>query len=383
MADSVTWEREDHTKAKHELLLAFFNKWVSIHSEHFAGRGGGVVRIYDGFAGPGVYTGGEPGSPLILLRALCTHPRLHERWQSVRYELHFVEKDPDRAAMLEQELKELEAEMRAAQGWSENVQWSVTCGNYEENVPEPVPGLSALFLFIDPFGYSHAPMTLTKDLIQQPRSDTLIFLPLSFVHRFADREGQDDALDRFFGTPDWRQIPNGHDRPGKLLALFQDQLRSAGLEWTLPFRLMPEDRRNAYWIVGASGHPAGFASIKEAFWAVDPVNGQGFAAHRSAPAGQGAFLFDDHSPSGPDTAELLQGLRKEFGGRAFTVEKAIEFTKRSRFLDTHLKKATLAAAERAGELEVQRPEGARQFKEGRGIIMRFPATSEKETNICS
>jgi three-Cys-motif partner protein len=102
-AEPVTWEREDHTKAKHDLLLAFFNKWVSIHSEHFAKRGAGLVRIYDGFAGPGVYSGGESGSPLILMRALCTNPNLHKRWQAVRYELHFVEKDSARAAMLQRQ----------------------------------------------------------------------------------------------------------------------------------------------------------------------------------------------------------------------------------------------------------------------------------------
>jgi hypothetical protein len=54
--DEVLWKRDAHTKAKHELLLAFFNKWVSIHSSYFASQlGGGLVRIYDGFAGPGVY----------------------------------------------------------------------------------------------------------------------------------------------------------------------------------------------------------------------------------------------------------------------------------------------------------------------------------------
>ena len=119
--EPVTWEREEHTKAKHELLLAFFNKWVSIHSEHFAKRGGGLVRIYDGFAGPGVYSGGESGSPLILMRALCTNTNLHKRWQAVRYELRFVEKDPARAAMLEGKLLEFEAAMREGPGWTERV----------------------------------------------------------------------------------------------------------------------------------------------------------------------------------------------------------------------------------------------------------------------
>jgi three-Cys-motif partner protein len=370
-ADATTWPRDEHTKAKHDLLLAFFNKWVSVHSEWFAQRGGGLVRIYDGFAGPGVYDGGEAGSPVILLRALCVHPRLRERWTSVDYELSFVEKDPRRAAMLRQRLEQVEAGLRAETNWSERVSWSVTCGNYEDHVPQPVTGKnSALFLFLDPFGYSHAPMTLTHDLVQQPKSDTLIFLPLSFVNRFAGREGQERALDRFFGTPAWREVPGGPERPGALLELFRAQLKSAGLEWVAEFRLKP-DGRNEYWIVGGSGNLKGFASIKEAFWTVDPVNGKGYAAPRAAAPGQQMLGFEIPAPGEPNTAPLLALLREAFDKRSFTVEEAIAFTERSTFLETHLKTRTLKPAEAAGVLEVRRPAGARQFKEGKGITLQF------------
>jgi hypothetical protein len=76
--------RDAHTKAKHELLLAFFNKWVSIRSSYFASQlGGGLVRIYDGFAGPGVYLDGASGSPLILMRALC-RKRARDRHPATR-----------------------------------------------------------------------------------------------------------------------------------------------------------------------------------------------------------------------------------------------------------------------------------------------------------
>jgi len=370
-ASVVTWARDEHTKAKHDLLLAFFNKWVSIHSEWFARHGGGLVRIYDGFAGPGVYAGGEPGSPVILLGALCANPRLTAQWASVDYQLHFVEKEPERATMLRAQLATLEATMREAGKWSERVSWSVTCGNYEEHVPEPIVGReSALFLFLDPFGYSHSPMTLTRDLVQQPKSDTLIFLPLSFVNRFAGRDGQEPALDRFFGTPTWRDVPSGPDRPAALLELFRHQLRSAGLEWVADFRLKP-DGANEYWIVGGSSHLKGFASIKEAFWTVDPVNGQGFVAARGPAPGQQTLSFDVAPAGEPNTGPLLDLLREHFGERRFTVEDAIAFTERSRFLVTHLKRLTLARAESAGILEVQRPTGARQFKEGKGITLRF------------
>jgi three-Cys-motif partner protein len=370
--EPVLWPREEHTKAKHELLRAFFNKWVSIHSSYFASQTtGGLVRIYDGFAGPGIYEAGEPGSPLIIMRALCTNTNLLTRWERVRYDVHFVEKNRARAEVLRSKLTEFEVAMRErGPGWTDRVTWTVTCGRYEENVPRPVREPSALFLFLDPFGYSHAPMTLTQDLVQQPKSDTLIFLPLSFVNRFKDREGQEVALDRFFGTPTWRDIPDGPDRPARLLALFEGQLRKAGLGYVGSFKLRP-DSTNAYFIVGGSGHPRGWASIKEGFWTVDPVNGVEYQAPKPAPEGQQTLGFVEPPPPGPNTGPLLAALRAEFGNRWFAVEDAMQLTERSRFLDTHLKRATLAPAEASGDLLVERPRGARQFKAGKGIKMRF------------
>jgi three-Cys-motif partner protein len=369
--DSVLWVREEHTKAKHDLLLAFFNKWVSIHSEYFSSRpDGGLVRIYDGFAGPGVYKDGEEGSPLILMRALCQNPNLHHRWKPVRYELHFVEKETPRASRLAEELEKLEAEMRDRPGWTDRVSWSVTAGRYEENVPQEVQGPSALFLFLDPFGYSHSPMELTQDLVQQPKSDTLIFLPLSFVNRFKDREGQEQALDRFFGTPAWRDIEDGSHRPASLLGLFEAQLRAAGLKHVGAFKLKP-DQANEYFIAGASGHLSGWASVKEGFWAVDPVNGLGYQAPKPSPSGQQSFDFVAPDKPKPNTAPLLASLREKFGDGYFTVEQAQSVTAESRFLDSHLKRATLAPAEKEGIIAVERPHGVKQFKEGKGIKMRF------------
>jgi three-Cys-motif partner protein len=367
----ITWKREDHTAAKHNLLRAFFVKWVSIHSGYFTQTHGGLVRIYDGFAGPGVYEDGEPGSPRILLEELLDNPNLLDRWRAVRYQFTFPEQDERRARMLNGILVEAERARRACGAWTEQISWSVTAGRYEEHLPQPVGDRnSALFLFLDPFGYSHAPMTLTTQLVQQPKSDTLIFLPLSFVHRFADREGQDQALDRFFGTEIWRDVPNGPQRPRALLEIFQGQLRAAGLTYTLPFCLKPPDRRNEYWIVGASSHRRGFASIKEGYWAVDPVHGQGFTASKPADVDQGT-LFGQLPTGGPHTAPLLAELRARFGSNWFTVEDAIALTECSRFLDSHLKERTLAPAEKAGTLEVDRSSGGRRFKEGKGTKMRF------------
>jgi three-Cys-motif partner protein len=371
MPEHVVWKREAHTKAKHELLRAFFAKWVSVHSEFFAARGSGQVRVYDGFAGPGVYTDGEPGSPLILLESLLRNPRVRDRWGSVSYDFQYVEKHPGRAAKLEEQLAALEACLRGDGLWSKNVQRTVTCGPYEQHVPgPPSAGRTALFLFLDPFGYSQSPMTLTRELIQQPKSDTLIFLPLSFVNRFTSRDGQDEAMDRFFGTSIWRTVPDGAGRPAALRELFEGQLRAGGVRWVKGFQLRPGNS-NEYWIVGGSDHLQGYASVKEGFWAADPINGRSYAAQSPPPDGQQVLAFDTPTSPGPNTAPLLGLLKAHFGARRFTVEEAQDFVRRSDFLDSHLKRLTLAKAEAAGLLEVSRPAGAQQFKEGKGITMRF------------
>ncbi|MDQ8047067.1 MAG: three-Cys-motif partner protein TcmP [Patulibacter sp.] len=371
-SEPVLWSREDHTRAKHVLLLAFFNKWVSIHSESFAKRGvRGLVRIYDGFAGPGVYSDGAEGSPLIVLRALLTNENLAGRWARVRYQLQFVEKNAARARRLEAELTRLHAELVGHEvSAMDQVTWTVTCGTYEANVPPTVREPSALFLFLDPFGYSHAPMTLTQDLVQQPKSDTLIFAPFSFVNRFLGRDGQAAPMDRFFGTSEWRAVPDGPGRPQRLLELFENQLRLAGMDWVGSFRLKP-DEANAYYIVGGSAHLRGWASIKEGFWAVDPVHGKEFRTVRGAAPTEQLFPTEDLEPDKADTLGLEAELRASLGTDWFSVEDAIDVTARSRWLDSHLKRATLAPAERAKRLEVIRPTGARQFKEGRGIRLRF------------
>lgn len=371
MSEPIVWPREAHTEAKHGLLRAFFTKWISVHSEFFAKQGSGVVRVYDGFAGPGVYAGGEQGSPLILVDSLLENPRLITRWGSVSYDFQFVEKHRGRATKLEEQLSALEARARNEGRWSKRLVWTVTCGRYEDHVPGPPKAAhTALFLFLDPFGYSHSPMTLTCELIQQPKSDTLIFLPLSFVNRFRGREGQERAMDRFFGTSEWRTVPDGPGRPAALRELFEQQLRSSGLRWVKAFQLRPEGS-NEYWIVGGSDHLQGYASIKEGFWAVDPINGRSYVAQPRPAPGQQMLAFDLPLDVIPNIAPLLELLKDCFGKRSFTVEEAQEVTRRSDFLETHLKRLTLAPAERAGELEVHRPPGARQFVEHRGIKMRF------------
>jgi three-Cys-motif partner protein len=58
------WDIEPHTQAKHEILTRYLDAWFPILASWNM-----KVLFIDGFAGPGTYKDGSPGSPLLAIDA--------------------------------------------------------------------------------------------------------------------------------------------------------------------------------------------------------------------------------------------------------------------------------------------------------------------------
>jgi three-Cys-motif partner protein len=215
MPDPVLWRLDDHTRAKHRVLRAYLDQWIPIMGQqavkvHAAGSATPPrLLLVDGFAGPGRYVDGEPGSPLIMLDALASHVAL-SRLGSVKFIFLFIEQDERRVERLREEVAKVNL--------PPNAEVLIEYGKFEETFGDLVdrisPGhvLIPTFAFIDPFGYSAASMSLTGRLLDFPRSEALFFLPLSYLHRFVGRAGQEAALTSLFDTDEWRDaIPLSGD----------------------------------------------------------------------------------------------------------------------------------------------------------------------------
>jgi three-Cys-motif partner protein len=368
MTDSVLWSLDPHTAAKHRVLRAYLDAWLPVmgHQAQRVGDDNPRLLLVDGFAGPGRYATGEPGSPLIMLDALLSHKGFEE-WAGVQFIFLFIEHDEGR-------VEHLRGEIAALGELPKNVSVSVEPGEFEsvfsaviDPIVEKGAHLIPTFAFIDPFGYSSASMSTTGRLLDFPRCETLFFLPMSFIHRFVGREGQEAALTSLFGTDEWRgAIPlQGEARTAYLLELFERRLKqSGGVEYVRSFQLRTQDG-NDYRLVFGLGHRTGLEKAKDAMWKVDPVAGTSYTA--TTESGQ-EVLF---SPSDTvDTMPLLDELRSRFGTEWFTIDQADHCT----LVDTpfrkgHLRKLTLQPAEREGKLEVQRP-GTHGFK---SATLRFRA----------
>jgi three-Cys-motif partner protein len=94
---TTVWPIEEHTKAKHRILRGYLNAWLPIMASHH-----GRLIYVDGFAGPGIYEGGEPGSPILALQAYLEHAHREKITAELIYV--FIEEDAKRYAQLREEI---------------------------------------------------------------------------------------------------------------------------------------------------------------------------------------------------------------------------------------------------------------------------------------
>src|SRR5207247_2428761 len=96
------WPADAHTLTKHRILKNYFDAWAPILS-HAKGIQGSELLFVDGFAGPGQYSTGEPGSPIVAITAILDHSLSMPR--RVRFRL--IERREDRFNVLREQIETL------------------------------------------------------------------------------------------------------------------------------------------------------------------------------------------------------------------------------------------------------------------------------------
>ena len=95
---ATVWLLDPHTKRKHVILRRYLEAWLPIMAK-FNQR----ILFIDGFAGPGEYSGGGEGSPVIALKTA----RDHTFRPTSEVVFIFVEKDRKRYDHLKQVVNKL------------------------------------------------------------------------------------------------------------------------------------------------------------------------------------------------------------------------------------------------------------------------------------
>ena len=261
------WSIEPHTAAKHKILRKYLDAWLPI-LQSFNGR----IIYLDGFAGPGRYIGGEPGSPLVALECAINHSA------PLKGELVFlfIEKREDRAEHLSKEIARVKRPGR--------FKVDVKCGEFAPLLTEILNSLSReghriapTFALIDPFGFSGIPYHLIKRLLSNDRCEVFISFMIDSINRWLSQPDVRMHITETFGTPEPFAIAmDAVDRVSALKDLYHVQLQKIAA-FVRYFELRDKNDRVVYYLFFASNNSKGHYKMKEAMWKVDPLGDFSFS----------------------------------------------------------------------------------------------------------
>lgn len=356
--NSTLWPRDPHTAAKHEILRRYLGAWFP--KLRWARR----VLFVDGFAGPGEYEGGEPGSPRIALDTAVSH---RHDLSSCELLFYFIEERGDRCEHLVQVVESMalppHVKVEVEQGT-----FADSFGRALTGIEESQKTLAPALVMVDPFGVKGLPMAIMKRIAGQARSEILVSFMYESMSRFLGSHEFEPHLDDLFGTGDWRAAlaMSGSDKRTFLLDLYQQQLSRAGFLYVTAFELRDGGNRTEYFLIHATKSKDGLSAIKEAMWKTDPSGRYQFS---DATAGRGQLTLLDSAPFD----SLQERLLRSFAGRGTVpMSELLDFVLvETPFRETHLKQQALRPLEQAKKITVLRPLNRRSNYWGEDVAVTF------------
>lgn len=264
----VVWPRDPHTGAKHDLLRRYLAAWAPILlSSH------SLITYAEGFSGPGIHTGGEPGSPVIAYDVFAG--ALHKYRKHLRMLL--MEEDPRRVAELQTQLRR--AQDRQTPDVVRRLQVRVQEGDFHPTLLENLQAAGCLgkplFVLLDSYGGPDIPFSLLEELAKHQSTEVMVTFAPSFLTRFAEKNEERRRLgDTAFGGQAWQAVfqQPSPAKFGFLRDQYRAALRRAGFSHTLHFEMIDEGGRVLYLIFGTK-HDKGLEKMKDAMWNVDRSHG--------------------------------------------------------------------------------------------------------------
>lgn len=299
--DPVVWPAFPHTLAKHRVYRQYLSKWMPIMIHSWRGN----VTYAEGFAGPGIYSGGEPGSPVIALQTLINDPALRVKARDLRF--LFVEQDKRRIAKLREQLTIAARPVPLEDLTRYGIELAVEAGDYDPTLMEVLSKYDAwgrpMLVVLDTFG-GGVKLDIVRRIANNPSSEVIItFEPHHFVRFPTNAHG-----DAVFGDPEWQRVAElpSPNKAEWVVSKYRRVLHDVGFPFVLTFELVGRNGHSLFLVFGTT-HVRGLQKMKEAMWEVDPI--QGVQYRDPADPDQQLLAVELEPHTEPLRRELVQYLR--------------------------------------------------------------------------
>jgi three-Cys-motif partner protein len=360
---SVPWPMPEHTAAKHDIYRRYLKRWFPILLN--GSKGYPSATYVEGFAGPGVYANGKPGSPIIAIQALVdsvSNPKPLVRFL-------FIDDDKRCHQMLKTEvMKHFPDRPRAEDKLRVRYVQGTCIEELEVNLDSMQAWEQPILAVLDSWGNVPIDYKVLKRLAGNVSTEVIAtFSPKQFV-RFVSTLGPEaDAV--FGGDPRWREVADQEDGPAKrqhMLDCYRQTLRSAGFNHLLDFELV--DRRGeVLYLIFGTNHPLGVDKMKQTLWEVDPVNGVGFRDPRDE---QHEALFEVNEPVLAPLGRLLLPRIAAAGTEGIRVHELRQFALHETVFRPQHVIESLSPLKDAGKIQARPDKGRLQISS----LVRVPPT---------
>ncbi len=332
MADTLptTWPADPHTLAKHAILQRYLQAWfpiltrqASTLARQYGNVSGREILFIDGFAGPGEYTNGKEGSPLIALKAALDHPISFP--MPVR--MLFIEERKDRFEHLQRVLAPHLVRARQSGNIRAVDPLPGDCDSVLNTLLDDCARKGIAFgpalAFLDQFGYGAVSMALISRILRFGQCEVFSYLDYKDMNRWIGDPTKASAFTRAYGGEEWRGAVDLPERERRKFLL--DQYKCALKDpnrgkaaYVTSFSMFDKNNQPLYWLIFCTNNLRGLEEMKKAMWAVDKT---------------GEFRFsDEDNPSqlrlfseSFDQAWLAEELATRLAGKTMSVYTIKEY----------------------------------------------------------
>ena len=272
----------EHSDAKVKLLGKYLSIYLNVLSRSTIDK----IYLFDLFCGEGRYSDNGNGSPIVILETIKNHYFFNKK-TCPNIEILF--NDVGQSEIEPKKLKIERVKDFADKIFRpENVKEHYTKIDYNELVKKVIDRTNRLkgneraLIFIDPWGYKEINPEDIKNLIENKKSEVLLFLPIYFMSRFVEKSRDEEFkggrairkfIDNLFGNIDDLETVKGQR---DFIFKIQDQFKTyLNLKYVDTFKIERENK-NLFCIFFFTNNKKGFEKMIQTKWSLDKKQGSEF-----------------------------------------------------------------------------------------------------------
>ena len=265
-----------HSEIKVKLLKLYLERYLNILNQStFINR----VYLYDLFCGEGIYENDGKGSPLIFLETI---KNIHfankaKGKNSTEFYLYFNDIEKIKIDKLENiiDTRKLFYHSMGKMKF-ENKDYRTLIPMLSESLLHKNSNERA-FIFIDPYGYKDIKISDITQLLDNGKSEILLFLPTQFMFRF-ENKGTPESLKKFIEEivpeDDWPRSATGIEFIERLKNGFKKTISADAFVDSF---IISRDKNQFFCLFFFTKHLYGFDRMLDAKWKIDEEQGRGWS----------------------------------------------------------------------------------------------------------